>query len=619
MSRYPWRNTSEDIAQEAQSQWETPGGAQEKADAAEQAAKDYSDEKLDAHIGTGGAAHANVVAGGAAGFITGPDKTKLDGIASGANNYVHPATHPPSIIAQDVNNRFVTDTEKAEWNAKAPSTLATATTDGLMPATDKDKSNKATNVPTASTLMMRDASGRAQVAAPSATTDIARKAETDAVQANLDNHAGDEEIHVTAADHAKLDGVQVGAEVNQNAFTTINDVSATAKSDTLQLTGGTGVTVTTDPSTKKVTITATGTATPGAHASSHITGGTDVIPNAVTNGSSGLMSGTDAQFVRIEGETKAGAQNKADAALVAANEYTDGMIAAIPEVNDASLIAKGIVMLTNSTNSDSETLVPTAKALKATYDEATAAKQLGVEQKANVVAALNSIGVTASTTETWEQLIAKIAAVIRATGTATVAQVLSGSTFSNVTGNNRTGTMANNGAGGTVTPGTTNQTKAAGYYSSAITISGSANLLAANIKNGVNIFGVVGTLSEGIRYATGVSGIPNSAVPFTKLDGTTQNKYYLQISGIAFKPRIIVITAESTVPINNTTAYPQAAFYSETPVRSAGSFAGLSMTTTGDGDRFYIDGTQAFVTTTGFKLPLALINTGGNFTWYAFE
>lgn len=36
------------------------------------------------HVGSGGTAHANVVAGGAAGFMTGADKTKLDGIATGA-------------------------------------------------------------------------------------------------------------------------------------------------------------------------------------------------------------------------------------------------------------------------------------------------------------------------------------------------------------------------------------------------------------------------------------------------------------------------------------------------------------------------------------------------------
>src|SRR3990167_8773315 len=42
------------------------------------------------HVGDGGAAHANAIAAGAAGFMTGADKTKLDGVATGANLYVHP-------------------------------------------------------------------------------------------------------------------------------------------------------------------------------------------------------------------------------------------------------------------------------------------------------------------------------------------------------------------------------------------------------------------------------------------------------------------------------------------------------------------------------------------------
>lgn len=44
------------------------------------------------------------------------EKTKLSGIANGANNYTHPATHQPSIIVQDANNRFVSDAEKKQWN-----------------------------------------------------------------------------------------------------------------------------------------------------------------------------------------------------------------------------------------------------------------------------------------------------------------------------------------------------------------------------------------------------------------------------------------------------------------------------------------------------------------------
>ena len=63
----------------------------------------------------------------AAGFMSAADKTKLDGVAENANNYTHPASHPASIITQDANNRFVTDAEKAAWNAKeASGTAATA-------------------------------------------------------------------------------------------------------------------------------------------------------------------------------------------------------------------------------------------------------------------------------------------------------------------------------------------------------------------------------------------------------------------------------------------------------------------------------------------------------------
>ena len=51
-------------------------------------------------------------------------KSKLDNVADNANNYTHPANHPPSIITQDVNNRFVTDTEKSTWNGKEDAGVA---------------------------------------------------------------------------------------------------------------------------------------------------------------------------------------------------------------------------------------------------------------------------------------------------------------------------------------------------------------------------------------------------------------------------------------------------------------------------------------------------------------
>jgi hypothetical protein len=71
----------------------------------------------------------------------------------------------------------------------------------------------------------------------------------------------------------------------------VNDIELDAD-DTLTIEGGTGIEVTTIPAEKKVRLVATGTSTPGPHAIEHITGGTDVIPDATTS-SSGLMSAAD--------------------------------------------------------------------------------------------------------------------------------------------------------------------------------------------------------------------------------------------------------------------------------------------------------------------------------------
>ncbi|MHB0881675.1 tail fiber protein [Paenibacillus sp. SEL1] len=59
-------------------------------------------------------------------------------------------------------------------------------------------------------------------------------------------------------------------------------------------------------------------------------------------------------------------QDVADA-LKKSKDYTDAAILGV-KVPDASTTQKGVVQLTNSTNSTSEVLAPTAKALKTTYD-----------------------------------------------------------------------------------------------------------------------------------------------------------------------------------------------------------------------------------------------------------
>ena len=86
-----------------------------------------------------GKASTAAVTTSAAGLMSAADKTKLDGIAAGANAYSHPATHPATMISTDTSHRFVTDSEKSTWNGKAGTSVATQTANGLMSLEDKKK------------------------------------------------------------------------------------------------------------------------------------------------------------------------------------------------------------------------------------------------------------------------------------------------------------------------------------------------------------------------------------------------------------------------------------------------------------------------------------------------
>lgn len=63
------------------------------------------------------------------GLMSASDKTKLDGVATGANNYLHPATHPASMIVEDIDRRFISDSERIKWNG-AYATIGDHTADG---------------------------------------------------------------------------------------------------------------------------------------------------------------------------------------------------------------------------------------------------------------------------------------------------------------------------------------------------------------------------------------------------------------------------------------------------------------------------------------------------------
>ncbi|WP_411553347.1 phage tail protein [Paenibacillus lautus] len=268
---------------------------------------------------------------------------------------------------------------------------------------------------------------------------------------------------------------------------------------------------------------------------------------------------------KVNGETDGNDTFNVDVVL---NDNWDKLDAAVGQIKedlgnvqvpDASLTQKGIVQLSNATAGTRENVAATEKAVGQAF-------QAGNERKAEVVAALVAIGIPASTSETWTQLIPKIAAVIRATGNATAADILAGKTASNANGP-LTGSMPNRGAV-LITPGPSDQAILAGYHNGAGKVAGvpvpAANVLtgttiagtpgqmpnrsaennhmpglestvwagdrffirpphgyyngstwvtalvpgltAANLRAGVNVAGLIGTLQEGVQYATGNIG-----------------------------------------------------------------------------------------------------------------
>lgn len=116
--------------------------------------------------------------------------------------------------------------------------------------------------------------------------------------------------------------------------------------------------------------------------------------------------------------------------------------------------------------------------------------------------------------------------VIEANGTAADSHVLSGQTFSRAGAANRTGTMPNRGTVN-ITPGTSAQTIQQGYHSGSGSVAGSPHLLAGNIKSGVSIFGVAGSVIESTGSAADsqvLSGQTFSRAGAANRTGTMPNR-----------------------------------------------------------------------------------------------
>lgn len=134
--------------------------------------------------------------------------------------------------------------------------------------------------------------------------------------------------------------------------------------------------------------------------------------------------------------------------------------------------------------------------------------------------------------------------------TATAADILSGKTAYTSTGK-ITGTIAFQNAK-TITPGTSNITAISkGYYASgSVIVSGSANLTAANIKSGVNIFGVTGTY----QGSGGDTSIEDAIIEGT-LRGIYSNPRVTYVASYAFYNRPIKVAMLPSVSYVGTCAF----------------------------------------------------------------
>lgn len=120
-------------------------------------------------------------------------------------------------------------------------------------------------------------------------------------------------------------------------------------------------------------------------------------------------------------------------------------------------------------------------------------------------------------------------------GTAQASDVLSGKTIGTEDGL-VDGTMTNNGVK-TITPSSSEQALS-GFYASGSKVVGDADLVAANILTGKNVFGVVGTAKS---FASGNYTITSSQLDFYNFNNTKGQYQYVNVTGLNFKPTIIVV------------------------------------------------------------------------------
>lgn len=225
--------------------------------------------------------------------------------------------------------------------------------------------------------------------------------------------------------------------------------------------------------------------------------------------------------------------------------------------------------------------------------------------KSSIATAIVGKGVEASKEDSFHTLANKISSIKLASGNAQPSDVLSGKTFTNTNGN-QTGTMPNRGGATTVNPGPSNQVKPSGYYSGDITIKGDANLVAENIREGANIFGITGNFFGGKKWASGIARASGSTIAFKTTNGV-QYEYYIKVEGLDFKPSTVIYYAYNNMGGGGTTIFQDAKFYADPP-------SNLNR----DHSYILVDGFYCYLKEGEFRISV-MMNSNMNIRWIAYE
>lgn len=172
---------------------------------------------------------------------------------------------------------------------------------------------------------------------------------------------GTTNLYLTSAERTKLSGIATGAEVNQNAFSNVavsgqTTVAADAKTDTLTLVAGTGVTLTTDAGADSITIAASGSSS-NSFETIVVAGQSNVVADSGTDTLT-LVAGTGITLTTDAGADSVTITNSATGANAFGNVAVAGQTTvAADSTNDTLTIAAGTgISLTTDATTDTLTI-----------------------------------------------------------------------------------------------------------------------------------------------------------------------------------------------------------------------------------------------------------------------